>query len=90
MSRKPKQRRNRKTKGSPGPVTINTMLHPDSAGIDVAAAHKLARILYGMIKNQRACDETEAFKITPQTAARRLRNLNKQAAALGLQLVPAA
>lgn len=56
----------------------------------VAAAHKLARILYGMIKSQRAYDENEAFKITPQTAARRRRNLEKQAAALGLQLVAAA
>jgi transposase len=56
----------------------------------VAAAHKLIRILYGMIKSGRPYDEKEAFKITPQTAARRRRNLEKQAAALGLQLVAAA
>ena len=56
----------------------------------VAAAHKLARILYGMIQSQRPYDENEAFKITPQTLARRRRNLEKQAAALGLQLQPIA
>jgi len=56
----------------------------------VATAHKLMRILYGMIETRRAYDESEAFRITPQTAARRRRNLEKQAAALGLQLVAAA
>lgn len=56
----------------------------------VATAHKLTRIIYGMIESQRAYDEAEAFKITPQTAARRRKNLEKQAAALGLQLVAAA
>jgi len=56
----------------------------------VAAAHKLARILYTMIKNQTAYDEKEAFKITPSAAARRRRHLERQAAALGLVLRPAA
>lgn len=56
----------------------------------VAGAHKLVRILYGMIRSQQAYDENEAFKITPQTAKRRLQNLQKQAAAMGLQLVAAA
>lgn len=56
----------------------------------VAAAHKLARIVYALIRTQRPYDENEAFKITPQTAARRRRYLEKQAAALGLQLVAAA
>lgn len=55
-----------------------------------AAAHKLARILYTMIKTQQPYNEAEAFKITPQTAARRRRNLERQAAALGFQLVAAA
>jgi len=55
----------------------------------VAGAHKLLRIIYGMIKNQMPYNEIEAFKTTPQTAARRRRNLEKQAAALGLQLVAA-
>ena len=31
----------------------------------VAAAHKLCRIIYGVVPSQRACDETEAFKSTP-------------------------
>jgi transposase len=56
----------------------------------VATAHKLIRILYGMIKSQRPYDENEAFKITPQSLARRRRNLEKQAAALGFTLQPAA
>jgi transposase len=56
----------------------------------VAAAHKLIRILYGMIKNQKAYNESVAFKATPQTMTRRRKNLEKQAAALGLQLVEAA
>lgn len=55
-----------------------------------AAAHKLCRIIYGVIRTQRPYDENEAFKITPQSAARRRRHLEKQAASLGLQLIPAA
>jgi len=55
-----------------------------------AAAHKLARIVYGMIKSQRPYDEKEAFKITPQNEARRRKNLEKQAAALGFILQPIA
>lgn len=55
-----------------------------------AAAHKLARIIHGMIKSQRAYDEKEAFKITPQSEARRRKALEKQAAALGFTLQPAA
>jgi AmiR/NasT family two-component response regulator len=43
-----------------------------------------------MIKSQRAYDENEAFKITPQTAARRRKNLEKQAAIIGLKLVATA
>lgn len=56
----------------------------------VATAHKLCRIIYGMIKSGRAYDETEAFKATPSSQAHRLQNLQKQATKLGLQLVPAA
>ena len=55
-----------------------------------AAAHKLARIIHGMINNQKPYDEKEAFKLTPQSAARRRRALEKQAAALGLILQPMA
>ncbi|MDZ4404900.1 hypothetical protein [Prosthecobacter sp.] len=49
----------------------------------------LARIIDGMIKSGKAYDENEAFKVTPSSQARRLLNLHKQAAKLGLQLVPA-
>ena len=56
----------------------------------VATAHKLIRIAYGMIESQKPYDESEAFRITPQNLARRRRNLEKQATALGLQLVEAA
>jgi hypothetical protein len=43
-----------------------------------------------MIQSQKPYDEAEAFHITPQNLARRRRNLEKQAAALGMQLVEAA
>ena len=55
-----------------------------------AAAHKLARIVHGMIKSQKPYDEKEAFKLTPQSEARRRKALEKQAAALGFTLQPAA
>lgn len=55
-----------------------------------AGAHKLARIIYGMIKSRRAWDEKEAFKITPQSELRRRKSLERQAAELGLTLRPAA
>ena len=59
-----------------------------------AAAHKLARIvhgmIHGMIRSQQAYDEKEAFKLTLQSEARRRKALEKQAAALGLTLQPAA
>jgi transposase len=55
-----------------------------------AAAHKLARIVHGMIRSQQPYDENEAFKLTPQSVARRRKALEKQAAALGLILQPAA
>ena len=55
----------------------------------VATAHKLARIIYGMIASRRPYEESEAFKVTPSSTAKRLQNLMKQARALGLQLVPA-
>ena len=56
----------------------------------VATAHKLIRILYGMIQSQKPYDEAEAFHITPQNIARRRRNLEKQAASFDFQLVDAA
>ena len=54
------------------------------------AAHKLARIVHGMIKSQKPSDEKEAFKLTPQSEARRRKALEKPAAALGFTLQPAA
>lgn len=56
----------------------------------VAAAHKLIRILYGMIRSQAPWEEAQAFRPTPQNLARRRKILQKQATALGLQLVDAA
>ena len=53
----------------------------------VATAHKLARILFAMISTGKAYDEKEAFKVTPSALHKRVQNLHKQAAALGMQLV---
>lgn len=55
-----------------------------------AAAHKLARVIHGIIKGGKPYDEKEAFKITPQNETRHRRILEKQAAALGLTLQPMA
>ena len=55
-----------------------------------AAAHKLIRIIYGMIQSQQSYNEQEAFKITPQSLARRTKNLEKQAASMGYTLTKAA
>jgi transposase len=55
-----------------------------------AAADKLARIVHDMIRSQKPYDEKEAFKLTPQSEARRRKALEKQSAALGLTLQPAA
>ena len=51
----------------------------------VAGAHKLARILWAMIVSGQPYDEKKAFAIT----ARRLKNLQNQAKALNMTLVPA-
>jgi transposase len=55
-----------------------------------AAAHKLARILYALIKDRQPYDEAAAFRTTPQSRAKQEARLQKQAAALGFQLVAAA
>jgi transposase len=55
-----------------------------------AGAHKLARVIHGMIKNQTAYNEAEAFKITPLSRRRRERALAQKAAALGYELLPKA
>jgi hypothetical protein len=55
-----------------------------------ATAHKLARVVYGMIKVQKSHDEKEVFKPNAQATQRCLKALHKQAAALSLTLAPAA
>lgn len=54
-----------------------------------ATAHKLARILYAMIRSRTPYEEEKAFSLTPAKQARKLRNLTQQARKLGMQLVPA-
>ena len=55
----------------------------------VAGAHKLARIIWALIVSGEAYDEKKAFAITEASTARRLKNLQNQAKALNLTLVPA-
>ena len=56
----------------------------------MATAHKLARIIHGMIKSGQPYDEGTAFKVTPASQGKRIQYLQKQAASRGFQLVPAA
>lgn len=51
-----------------------------------AAAHKLGRVLYGVIKSQKPYAPKEAFKLTPPKLVRRRDRLAKEAAALGFML----
>lgn len=51
-----------------------------------ATAHKLARVIYGVIKSQRSYNEQEAFKVTPQNLQRRRHRLEQEASALGFGL----
>lgn len=53
-----------------------------------ATAHKLARIIYSMIRSGRAYDVNEAFKINPGVERKRERNLKSLAKAMGFELVP--
>lgn len=55
----------------------------------VAGAHKLARITWGAIVSGQPYDEAKAFNLTPASAARRLKNLQNQAQALNMKLIPA-
>ena len=55
----------------------------------VAGAHKLARIIWGAIVSGQPYDENKAFNFTPASAARRLKNLQNQAQALNMKLMPA-
>jgi hypothetical protein len=63
----------------------NTVSHSSKA----ATAHKLARVVYGMIKAQKNYAKKEAFT-NPQDTVRQLKTLRKQASALGFTLAPAA
>jgi transposase len=53
-----------------------------------ATAHKLARIIYGVIAHQKPYDETVAFRLTAASRQNRLKRLHNEAAAIGMQLVP--
>ena len=55
----------------------------------VAGAHKLARIIWATIVSGQPYAEAKAFHTTPASAARRLKNLQNQAPALNMKLVPA-
>ena len=54
----------------------------------VAGAHKLARIIWTLITTGQPYDESKAFVSTPASVARRLKNLQNQAQALNMKLVP--
>lgn len=54
-----------------------------------ATAHKIARILYGVIASKKPYEEATAFRITPAKRERQIRILRKKAQTMGLQLVPA-
>jgi hypothetical protein len=54
-----------------------------------AMGRQLAGIFSAVITRRVADNEAEAFKQTPATPARRISNLQKQAAKFGLQLLPA-
>ncbi len=46
-------------------------------------------MIWALIVSRQPYDEAEAFAITPATILRRLKNLQNQAHALNLKLVPA-
>jgi transposase len=55
-----------------------------------ATAHKLARIFYHLVTTQEAYDESVFARQEQQQQARQLRRLERQAAALGFQMIPKA
>jgi transposase len=57
---------------------------------NVATAHKLARIIYFMLKHQKEFHDFGAPHYEAQYRHRQIRSLQQKAASLGLQLVPAA
>lgn len=54
-----------------------------------ATAHKLARIIYALITTGKTYDEAVVTKLSEKARGRRLKNLQKQAEKLGMQLVTA-
>ena len=54
-----------------------------------AVAHKLARLIYALIKTRKPYDEATAFPTTAQTQARRLKALKRLAKSLNMQVTPA-
>ena len=54
-----------------------------------ATAHKLARIIYFMLKDRTAYHDDGAYYYEQQHRDRMVRNLNRQAARLGFRLEPA-
>jgi len=61
---------------------------PESRGYEDNGFHPLANPVSS--KSQKPFDEKVAFKLTPQSEGRRRKALEKQAAALGFTLQPAA
>jgi len=55
-----------------------------------ATAHKLARIVYHLLSTQQAYDESVFHRCEEDTLGRAELRLRKHAAALGLQIIPAA
>ena len=53
-----------------------------------ATAHKLARIIYSMIRSGQTYDEKEAFKSNPGVERKREKNLKILAKQMGFELVP--
>ena len=68
----------RRMRAKHGPATANT-----------ATAHKLARIVYSMLKNRTAYVDPGVSYYEEQYRDRAIRNLKRKAAALGLELTPA-
>ncbi len=54
----------------------------------MATAHKIARVVYHLLKNHEAFNETTAAEYTQQCRDRELRSLERKAAKLGYTLAP--
>ena len=54
-----------------------------------AVAHKIARVVYFMIRTREPYDEKKLFQPSEKDLQRRAKSLQKQAEKLGLMLVPA-